>query len=79
MTSVRRAVSFPDHDMRMEHWFAILFHDVTSEVENFGLLLQRNLLVAFLLSIKETERHLAESPNGRDLRSSEPLFRGEPH
>ena len=37
MTSVRRAVSFPDHDMRMEHWFAILFHDVASEGENFDL------------------------------------------
>src|SRR6266480_6810704 len=79
MTAVRGAVGFANDHVGVQHWFALLFHDVAGKGQDFYLLFYRNFSIAFLLSIEETESDFTERANGRDLCSSEPIFRRKPH
>ena len=78
MTSVRGAVCFTNHHVRMKHRLTIFFYDVASKGENFYLLFYGNLQIALLLSIEEAKRDFTKRADSRDLRSAEPIFSGKP-
>src|SRR6266536_529982 len=79
MTAVGGTVRFADHHMGVQHWLAILFHDVARKGKGFHLLFYWNLPIAFLLSIEEPKRDFTESANGCDLCSSKAVLSGKPH
>src|SRR5881275_1620406 len=78
MPAMRGPVGFPNHYVRVEHWFAVLLYDISRKREYLDLLLHCNRLVILLRSIKEAEGDFAKRADRRDLRSAEPIFTGKP-
>src|SRR5262249_30874443 len=79
MPAMRCAVSLTHDNVRMQHWCAFFFDDVSTECQHLNLLPDGNRFVSFLLPVKKSKFDFAECADRRHLSVSKAIGPGELH